>query len=98
MAVREINRIIKKIKSFDKTTIDFTDDKYSYLRGDSSIETRKVLYAFISLGYTSWNQIERFLLEYCPKIFSLYNKTNKDKAFTKFYKDFCHRAKTLNNE
>jgi len=60
MASCGINRIIKKIKSFDKT-IDFTDDKYSYLSGDSSIETRKVLYAFISLGYNAWNQIEYFL-------------------------------------
>jgi hypothetical protein len=91
-----INRIIKKIKSFDKT-IDFTDDKYSYLRDDSSIETRKVLYAFISLGYTAWNQIEYFFQEYCPKYLSLY-KTNKNTAFTKIYKEFCYKAKTLNNE
>lgn len=91
-----INRIIKKIKSFDKT-IDFTDDKYSYLSGDSSIETRKVLYAFISLGYNTWNQIEYFFCEYCPKYLSLY-KTNKNEAFTKFYKEFCYKVKTLNNE
>jgi len=92
----EINRIIRKIKSFDKT-IDWTDDKYSYLRNDASIETRKVLYAFISLGFTAWNQIEYFLQEHCPKYLSLF-KTDKDKAFTKFYKEFYYKAKTLNNE
>lgn len=91
-----INRIIKKIKSSEKT-IDFTDDKYSYLRYDTSIETRKVLYAFISLGFTTWNQIEYFLQKHCPKYLSLY-KTDKDKAFTKFYKEFCNKSKTLNNE
>lgn len=92
----EINRIIKKIKSSEKT-IDFTDDKYSYLRNGSSIETRKVLYAFLCLGFSAWNQIEYFLLEHCPKYLSLY-ETDKDKAFTKFYKEFCNKSKTLNNE
>lgn len=92
----KINRIIKKIKSFDKS-IDFTSERYSYLRGDDSIEARKVLYAFLELGYRTWNEIEFFLREYCPRYLHLYEK-NKNEAFTKFYKEFYHMSKTLNNE